>query len=221
MLNINDVSKAFKQGNNLIKVLENTNLSVRKGERISILGQSGSGKSTLLTLLAGLDHPDSGSVVVNNQNLELLNQNELSSFRAKHIGIIFQQYHLMRHLTAVENVSIPLELQRLNNALEKSKTALKSVGLSDRMNHCPAQLSGGECQRVAIARAIVPEPSIILADEPSGNLDQKTGKEIMDLIFQLCEERNQTLILVTHNNELANECHRTLRLSEGKLIERE
>jgi putative ABC transport system ATP-binding protein len=221
MLNINDVSKAFKQGNKLIKVLENTNLSVRKGERISILGQSGSGKSTLLTLLAGLDHPDSGSVVVNNQNLELLNQNELSSFRAKHVGIIFQQYHLMRHLTAVENVSIPLELQRLNNALEKSKTALKSVGLSDRMNHCPAQLSGGECQRVAIARAIVPEPSIILADEPSGNLDQKTGKEIMDLIFQLCEERNQTLILVTHNNELANECHRTLHLSEGKLIERE
>jgi putative ABC transport system ATP-binding protein len=205
----------------LIKVLENTNLSVRKGERISILGQSGSGKSTLLTLLAGLDHPDSGSVVVNNQNLELLNQNELSSFRAKHIGIIFQQYHLMRHLTAVENVSIPLELQRLDNALEKSKNALKSVGLSDRMSHCPAQLSGGECQRVAIARAIVPEPSIILADEPSGNLDQKTGKEIMDLIFQLCEERNQTLILVTHNNELANECHRTLRLSEGKLIERE
>lgn len=221
MLNINDVSKAFKQGNKLIKVLENTNLSVRKGERISILGQSGSGKSTLLTLLAGLDHPDSGSVVVNNQNLELLNQNELSSFRAKHVGIIFQQYHLMRHLTAVENVSIPLELQRLNNALEKSKTALKSVGLSDRMSHCPGQLSGGECQRVAIARAIVPEPSIILADEPSGNLDQKTGKEIMDLIFQLCEERNQTLILVTHNNELANECHRTLHLSEGKLIERE
>jgi putative ABC transport system ATP-binding protein len=221
MLNINDVSKAFKQGNKLIKVLENTNLSVRKGERISILGQSGSGKSTLLTLLAGLDHPDSGSVVVNNQNLELLNQNELSSFRAKHIGIIFQQYHLMRHLTAVENVSIPLELQRLDNALEKSKNALKSVGLSNRMSHCPAQLSGGECQRVAIARAIVPEPSIILADEPSGNLDQKTGKEIMDLIFQLCEERNQTLILVTHNNELANECHRTLHLSEGKLIERE
>ena len=219
MLNVVEVFKAFEQGGKKIKVLESLNLSVANGEKVAILGQSGSGKSTLLTLLAGLDHPDSGSISINNQNLSSFKEDELSKFRSKNVGIIFQQYHLMRHLTALENVSIPLELQKVDGALDMATNALKSVGLSDRIFHSPSQLSGGECQRVAIARALISEPNIILADEPSGNLDQKTGEEVMDLIFSLCEEQKQTLILVTHNEILAKKCDRVLRLSNGILIE--
>ena len=217
LLDLKKITKTFHQGEQRVEVLKSVNLSVKPGERIAILGQSGTGKSTLLSIMAGLDHPDLGTIEVNQQNLASLNQDELSRFRSKHIGIVFQQYHLMRHLTALENVGIPLELQRIPNSLEKAREALNLVGLSHRLAHCPAQLSGGECQRVAIARAMVSDASIIRADEPSGNLDQKTGEEIMGLIFRLCKDRQQTLILVTHNQDLAQKCDRTLILSEGML----
>lgn len=170
--------------------------------------------------MAGLDHPDLGTIEVNQENLASISQDELSRFRSKHIGIVFQQYHLMRHLTALENVSIPLELQNTLEPSKKAREALHSVGLSNRLDHFPSQLSGGECQRVAIARAMITEPSIILADEPSGNLDQKTGEEIMGLIFRLCRDRGQTLILVTHNHDLAKKCDRTVILSKRILVEK-
>jgi len=217
LLSLKQVSKSFHQGSQRIEVLNRLDLSIQPGEIVSILGQSGSGKSTLLSLLAGLDHPDTGTVEVKGENLAKLSQDQLSKFRSKNLGIVFQQYHLMSNLTALENVGVPLELQGTREFGEPARMALKQVGLSNRLAHFPSQLSGGECQRVALARAIVSEPSLILADEPSGNLDQKTGCEIMDLLFRLCRDRGQSLILVTHNHELAKLCDRTLILSNGRL----
>ena len=217
LLRLKQVSKSFHQGSLKIEVLHRLDLSVQPGEIVSILGQSGSGKSTLLSLLAGLDHPDLGTIEVKGENLAKLSQDQLSKFRSKNLGIVFQQYHLMSNLTALENVGVPLELQGSREFVKPARLALKQVDLSNRLAHFPSQLSGGECQRVALARAMVSEPSLILADEPSGNLDQKTGREIMDLIFRLCRDRGQSLILVTHNHELAKLCDRTLILSDGRL----
>ena len=217
IISLHKISKTYFQGTQRIEVLYNLSLEVESSESVAILGQSGSGKSTLLSLLAGLDLPDFGSVSVGHQDLSKLSQDELSQFRSKNLGIVFQQYHLMSNLTALENVGIPLELQKTDNFNSAAREALKLVGLSHRIAHFPAQLSGGECQRVAIARAIVGKPKLILADEPSGNLDDKTGKEVMDLLFRLCKERKQTLILVTHNHDLAYNCDRTLVLKDGKL----
>ena len=217
LLRLKQISKSFHQGTQRIEVLNRLDLTVQQGEIISILGQSGSGKSTLLSLLAGLDHPETGTVEVNGEDLAKLSQDQLSIFRSKNLGIVFQQYHLMSNLTAVENVGVPLELQGSRNYAEPARMALKQVGLSNRLAHFPSQLSGGECQRVALARAMVSEPDLILADEPSGNLDQKTGREIMDLLFGLCRKREQSLILVTHNLELAKSCDRTLLLADGRL----
>jgi putative ABC transport system ATP-binding protein len=217
LLRLKQVTKSFHQGSLKIEVLKCLNLTVQQGEIVSILGQSGSGKSTLLALLAGLDHPEMGTVEVDAENLAKLNQDQLSKFRSKNLGIVFQQYHLMSNLTALENVGLPLELQGVRDFFEPARSVLKQVGLSNRLAHFPAQLSGGECQRVAMARAIVSKPRLILADEPSGNLDQKTGREIIDLLFRLCRERKQSLILVTHNHELAKLCDRTLLLSGGRL----
>ena len=220
IISLNKISKTYFQGTQRIEVLYGLNLDVKSSETVAILGQSGTGKSTLLSLLAGLDVPDFGTVEVNKQDLSKLSQDKLSQFRAKNLGVIFQQYHLMSNLTALENVGIPLELQKVNDFQSAALEALKMVGLSHRISHFPSQLSGGECQRVAIARAIVGKPKLILADEPSGNLDDKTGKEVMDLLFKLCKEREQTLILVTHNYDLAQNCDRTLVLKDGKLAPR-
>jgi len=217
LLRLKKVTKSFHQGSQRIEVLNQLELTLEKGEIVSILGQSGSGKSTLLSLLAGLDHPDLGTIEVNGENLAKLSQDELSKFRSENLGIVFQKYHLMSNLTALENVGLPLELQGMKEFREPARKALNYVGLSDRVAHFPSQLSGGECQRVALARAMVSEPSLILADEPSGNLDQKTGKEIMDLLFKMCRGRGQSLILVTHNHELAKQSDRTLVLSDGRL----
>jgi|TARA_B110000495_G_C23041242_1_gene624713 putative ABC transport system ATP-binding protein len=217
LLRLNQVSKSFEQGKQKIEVLARLDFIVERGESVSILGQSGSGKSTLLSLLAGLDHPDDGTVEVKGEDLAKLSQDQLSKFRSKNLGIVFQQYHLMSNLTALENVGIPLELQGKSDFTEPARRALSQVGLSNRLNHFPSQLSGGECQRVALARAIVSEPSFILADEPSGNLDRKTGGEIMDLLFHLCREKERSLILVTHNLELAQSCDRSLVLRDGHL----
>ena len=217
LISLQKISKTFFQGTQRIEVLNLLNLKVQPGESIAVLGKSGSGKSTLLSILAGLDHPEFGNIFINGQDLSALSQNELSQFRAQKLGIVFQQYHLMNNLTTLENVSLPLELQKADDYDSRSREALEQVGLSHRLTHFPTQLSGGECQRVAIARAIVSQPPIILADEPSGNLDDKTGKEVMDLLFRLCDERQQTLILVTHNQELASQCDRTFILKNGKL----
>jgi putative ABC transport system ATP-binding protein len=217
LLRLSKVSKSFHQGTLKIEVLKKLELTLEAGESLSILGQSGSGKSTLLSLLAGLDHPELGTIEVNGEDLAKLNQDKLSKFRSKNLGIVFQQYHLMSNLTALENVGLPLELQGMSQFEELARKALKQVGLSNRIAHFPSELSGGECQRVALARAMVTEPSLILADEPSGNLDQQTGREIMDLLFDLCRDRGQSLILVTHNQELAKQSDRTLVLTEGRL----
>jgi len=167
--------------------------------------------------MSGLDKPEFGTITLDEQDITKLSQDQLSQFRSETMGIVFQQYHLMSNLTALENVGIPLELRKDPNYQNSARDALKMVGLSHRLSHFPGELSGGECQRVAIARAIVAKPKIILADEPSGNLDDETGKEVMDLLFQLYRERKQTLILVTHNQELASVCDRMMVLQKGQL----
>lgn len=220
ILEIKELYKSFQTAANPdpIEVLNNLNLEMETGESLAILGQSGSGKSTLLTLLAGLDNPTSGSIVLNGQDMSELNEEALSKFRAQNIGIIFQQFHLMSHLTALENVSLPLDLFKDNDAAEKAREALEHVGLGKRMEHFPHQLSGGECQRVAIARAMVVRPSILLADEPTGNLDSATGSHVSDMIFDLVAKHNMTLLFVTHNEELAMRCARQQRLQDGRFI---
>ena len=214
---IDKISKTYSQGGKRIEVINRLSLKVKKGETVAILGQSGSGKSTFLSLLAGLDQPDFGNIEIDGTDLTKLKQEDLAHFRSKNLGIVFQQYHLMSNLTALENVSLPLELQRQKDAETKARKALEQVGLSPRLSHLPSELSGGECQRVALARAMVTKPSLILADEPSGNLDGNTGKEVMNLLFKLCREHEQTLILVTHNHELAKLCDRCLELRDGRL----
>lgn len=218
ILEINELCKTFETAAEPIEVLKNLSLEMAEGETLAILGQSGSGKSTLLTLLAGLDSPTSGSIRLNGQDMEELNEEQLSKFRASNIGIIFQQFHLMSHLTALENVSLPLDLFKDAQAAEKASDALDQVGLGNRKDHFPHQLSGGECQRVAIARAMVVRPSILLADEPTGNLDNATGEHIADMIFDLVDNNNMTLLFVTHNEALARRCGRRQRLQGGKFI---
>ncbi|RZA24645.1 MAG: ABC transporter ATP-binding protein [Proteobacteria bacterium] len=216
IVKVNEIAKSFRQAELEIAVLQGLSFSVEPGETLAIVGQSGSGKSTLLSLLAGLDQVDKGEILINDQNMAKLNQAELSHFRGKNIGIIFQQFHLMKGLTALENVMLPLDIQGVKNAETKAKDALALVGLGKRAHHLPEQLSGGEMQRVAIARACVVEPRILLADEPSGNLDTATGGKVMQQLFDAVSERGMTMILVTHDNELAKRCHRQLTLT-GRL----
>ncbi len=217
VLEINHLSKSYQQGNSQILVLDDLGLSVTKGETVAILGKSGSGKSTLLSLLAGLDYPDQGSIAIAGTDITKLAEKPLAKFRGQSMGIVFQQYHLIPHLTAVENVSLPLEITKDPEAIQKAEKALDNVELLNRKTHFPHQLSGGEKQRVALARAMVTEPSIILADEPSGNLDGTTGEKVMDLLFELVERNKTTLLLVTHNEELAKKCSKQVRLVSGKL----
>jgi len=220
ILEITDLCKTFQSVGHIepVVVLKHLNLQMEEGETLAILGQSGSGKSTLLTLLAGLDGPSSGQILLNGQNMQSLSEEQLSKFRAKNIGIIFQQFHLMSHLTALENVSLPLDLFRDPRATEKAIEALEQVGLGKRKEHFPHQMSGGECQRVAIARAMVVRPSILLADEPTGNLDSKTGAYVSDMIFDLVKEHGMTMLFVTHNEVLAKRCGREQRLQDGRFV---
>lgn len=216
IVKVSSISKSFRQAETEISVLRDLSFDVQPGETLAIVGQSGSGKSTLLSLLAGLDQVDKGEILINNQNMAKLNQAQLSHFRGKNIGIIFQQFHLMKGLTALENVMLPLDIQAIKDAEKKARDALTLVGLEKRAHHLPEQLSGGEMQRVAIARACVVEPRILLADEPSGNLDTATGQKVMQQLFDAVQERGMTMILVTHDNELAKRCHRQLTLT-GRL----
>lgn len=221
VLEANRLSKSFNQAGTPIQVLQGLDLNVSEGETIAVLGQSGSGKSTLLSLLAGLDLPDDGSVTLCGQDVSRLDEATLARFRSKNMGIVFQQFHLMSYLTALENVALPLEISgdasAKASARRTAEELLKRVGLAHRMNHLPSQLSGGEKQRVAIARAIATRPKLILADEPSGNLDNRTGEQIMDLLFEQVSEHRTALILVTHNEDLAGRCSRKVRLENGKL----
>lgn len=216
MLEIQGLEKSFLQGEKTIHVLKDLNLSLKKGETLAILGQSGSGKSTLLSLLAGIDRPDHGKMILESVDLTDLSEAELAKLRSQKIGIIFQQFHLLPHLSALENVSLPLEILKRSDE-NKAKQALIDVGLGHRMDHFPNQLSGGEKQRVAIARSMVIEPDLLLADEPSGSLDEGTGDQVMDLIFDLVKKKDKALILVTHNKFLAKKCERTLTLEGGSL----
>lgn len=217
MLHVENLSKSFKQGDSKISALENINFDISRSETVAIVGPSGSGKTTLLSLLAGLEAPTDGIINIADTNLVALSEYELSQFRAQHIGIVFQQFHLMPHLTAIENVSLPLEIANDPEAEKKAQRQLELVGLGERLHHLPSQLSGGECQRVAIARASIIEPSILLADEPSGNLDHESGEKVMNLLFSLVKEKQMTLILVTHDLDLAKRCDRQIRISAGRV----
>jgi len=200
-----------------VHVLKDIDLSIARGEAIGLVGPSGSGKSTLLMVLAGLERPDSGSVFVEGNDLAQLDEDRLARFRGARIGIVFQSFHLIPTMTALENVAIPLELRGASDAFGRAGEELAAVGLADRAAHYPAQLSGGEQQRVALARAIAGNPAILVADEPTGNLDDATGNAIIDLIFDLKRARGTTLILVTHDAALALRCDRGVRMRSGRI----
>ena len=216
LLEINKLYKSFPQADiDKIDVLKNINLELQEGETVAVIGQSGSGKSTLLSLMAGLDRQTSGSLRLRNKEISEMSEVKLTQFRAENIGIIFQQFYLMPHLTALENVSLPLEMFGYDDYLNRAKESLEQVGLSDREKHFPHQLSGGESQRVAIARAVVTRPSILLADEPTGNLDNDTGIQVANLLFDLVNATGMTMLLVTHNTEMAGRCSKQLTLQNG------
>ena len=218
VLRVENLTKSYKQGDSSISVLNNLNLSIQEGETVAILGQSGSGKSTLLSLLSGLDHADSGTISIAKKEITNLSEKDLAVYRGENIGIIFQQFHLMNHMTALENVATPLELAGHKDAFDRAAAELESAGLGHRGDHYPAQMSGGEQQRVSIARAFINEPEILFADEPTGNLDDNTGSRIEALLFDLNKEKNTTLVLVTHDLELAGKTSRIIKLRGGKVI---
>jgi putative ABC transport system ATP-binding protein len=211
------LSKEYVTAAGPLRVLSDVDLSVERGETLAVTGESGSGKSTLLALLAGLDAPTAGRLAVAGRDLVAAGESDLADFRAHAVGIVFQHFHLMRSLTALENVALPLELRGDVDARERARVALETVGLADRAGHFPAQLSGGESQRVALARAVVIEPELLLADEPTGNLDERTGAVIADLLFDMVDRCGTTLILVTHSRDLASRCRRSLLLHAGRL----
>jgi putative ABC transport system ATP-binding protein len=218
ILEAESLHKSFGSPAGEIEVLRGVDLRVAGGETVAIVGESGSGKSTLLALLAGLDAPTSGCVRLDGADLASLGERELARFRARRLGIVFQQFHLMSGLTALENVSLPLELQGVADAESRARAVLDQVGLARRAAHLPSRLSGGECQRVAIARALVVEPALLLADEPSGSLDAATGDAVDRLLFELVERLGTALVLVTHSERLAAACGRRLALVDGRLV---
>ena len=201
-----------------LAILSDVSLSIRRGESVAIIGASGAGKSTLLALLAGLDEPTSGHALLAGHDLAQLDEDGRAAVRAKHVGFVFQSFHLVPSLTALENVMLPLELARRADAREAARDVLGRVGLAERVGHYPRQLSGGEQQRVAIARAFVTRPDVLFADEPTGNLDAATGEKIMDLLFGLNGATQSTLVLVTHDRQLAGRCNRVIRLEAGRVV---
>lgn len=200
-----------------VHVLKNIDLAIGESEAVGIVGPSGSGKSTLLMVLAGLERLDSGEIVIADTELHKLGEDALADFRGKNIGIVFQSFHLIANMTALENVAVPLELANAPNPFEIAKRELVAVGLGERLNHYPGQLSGGEQQRVAIARALAPSPAVLIADEPTGNLDTDTGKQIADLLFAKQAERGMTMVLVTHDSSLAARCSRQIKVRSGEI----
>lgn len=219
MISVKNLKKTYLLGGEEVHALDDVSLSIKEHEFVAIIGQSGSGKSTFMNMLGCLDRPDSGEITLDGTDILKCKEKELSVIRNKKIGFIFQQFHLLPKLSALENVELPLIYQGMQTKKrrEKAVKALKAVGLEKRMNHKPNQLSGGQQQRVAIARALVGEPSLILADEPTGNLDSRSGKEIMMLLHNLYEEEN-TIVLITHDNNVAMEAPRQVQISDGKII---
>lgn len=202
-----------------VDILRGVDVEIRRGETVGVVGPSGSGKSSLLMLMGGLERATGGSVIALGRDLTALDEDALAHFRREHMGVVFQSFHLIPTMTALENVAAPLELAGAADAFDRARVELEAVGLGGRVDHYPAQLSGGEQQRVALARAAAPAPEILLADEPTGNLDGATGAVIMDLIFQLSADRGTTVVLVTHDNRLADRCDRRLRVGDGRIVE--
>ena len=219
ILSLHHVSKTYQSGSRKLTVLDQVTFSIQAGETIAIVGPSGSGKTTLLGLCAGLDSSSTGSVVLNGEALERLNEDQRAAVRNKDVGFIFQNFQLLPTLTALENVMVPLELKKRKDAKEKALELLEKVGLKDRASHYPSQLSGGEQQRVSIARAFANAPKILFADEPTGNLDTETGTMIENLIFDLNKEQGTTLVLVTHDLDLAAKTRRIIHIKGGKIQE--
>jgi putative ABC transport system ATP-binding protein len=205
-------------GNQPVQILHDISFEVSAKQVLAIVGPSGSGKSTLLGLLAGLDRPTHGSIHIHGTNISTLTESAMAHFRRQHIGYVFQAFHLIPTLTAIENVALPLELQGVATGEERAKTLLQAVGLEQRVHHYPIQLSGGEQQRVALARAFISQPPLLLADEPTGNLDSATGNLVIDLLWQLHEQHDSTLILVTHDRALAARAQRILTLRDGAIV---
>ncbi len=219
ILNVQHLEKNYDSGTKKLTVLHDISFSVEEGETFAIVGPSGSGKTTLLGLCAGLDQPDSGTISLCGTELNGLSEDERALLRNQHVGFVFQDFQLLPTLTALENVAVPLELKGDKNAISTSKELLGKVGLGDRFNHYPSQLSGGEQQRVALARAFSNNPSILFADEPTGNLDAETGEKVVQLLFQLNKQLGTTLVMITHDLELAEKTQRILQLKGGKIIE--
>jgi len=220
VLQCRNISKVYQEGENTTPVLSNVSLSINAGEHVAILGSSGSGKSTLLHLLGGLDTPTSGEVWFKGKNLSTLTPSSLANLRNMEMGFIYQFHHLLAEFSALENVAMPLRIrgEKVSVANEKAKALLDDVGLSHRYEHLPSALSGGERQRVAIARALVTSPSVVLADEPTGNLDDTTGEQIYQLLIRLSEEKQTAFVVVTHDVSLANRMDRVLRIKDGVLL---
>lgn len=218
-IRLNNVRKIYRMGDEKIKALDDVSLTIAKREFICLIGTSGSGKSTLLNMMAGLEKPTKGEIIINGHHLEKMNERQLTKFRQLNVGFVFQSYNLIPTLTALENVSLVLTFKGVPRALREKAAAkmLKNVGLGDRLHHKPSEMSGGQQQRVSIARAFVSNPRIVFADEPTGNLDTKTTFEVMDLITGMAQEFNQTLVIVTHDVEISDYAHRIVHLRDGNI----
>ena len=214
-LKISNLKKTYRQGSETLHILNDLNLQVDTSEVVAVVGASGSGKSTFLSLVAGLDLFDSGDIVINRQSIKNFNTAQMTNFRAQNIAFVFQQFHLISHLTAFENIALPLEILGRAFNDDEIMLALNNVGLKNRATHKPTELSGGECQRLALARGLITRPSLLLADEPSGNLDSETGLKVMNLFFEQVRETKTTTVLVTHDRELAQRCDRIFTLKNG------
>lgn len=217
VISLEELNLTLSGNSGSVDILKGISLTVQKGETLGLIGPSGSGKSSLLMIMAGLENATSGTVSVMDENLTEMNEDQLARFRRDHMGVVFQSFHLIPTMTALENVATPLELAGDKQAFSKAETELRSVGLGDRLDHYPAQMSGGEQQRVALARAAAPRPEILLADEPTGNLDSKNGQAIMEMLFDLRDRHGSTLVLVTHDQDLADRCDRIIQLRDGKI----
>ncbi|HQR37596.1 MAG TPA: ABC transporter ATP-binding protein [Blastocatellia bacterium] len=218
IIRLAEVSKTVPSGAGQLTILHPTTFDVRRGEVMAIVGPSGSGKSTMLGLIAGLDAPTTGTVTIEGTEISSLGEDALAALRGRHIGFVFQSFHLIPALTAIENVALPLEIAGVRGAMKRARALLADVGLAEREDHYPAQLSGGEQQRVAIARAFANHPSILLADEPTGNLDSATGRQIIDLLIALNTTEGTTLVLVTHDRDLASLAGRQIELADGRIV---
>lgn len=219
MIRLVDVSKVVSSGSEQLTIVDRVSLEIPQGQFVSVVGPSGSGKSTLLSLIAGLDAPTSGSIFLDRSDITRMGEDDLAELRGEMLGFIFQSFHLIPSLTALENILVPMEIMGMEKARDRARTLLDEIGLHDRGHHYPSQLSGGEQQRVAIARAFANNPPILLADEPTGNLDARNGAMVFDLLLELNRNRATTLLLVTHDHSLAARADRRIALSEGSIVE--